>query len=530
MCLPHHCKYFKLKVLSEIAERTEKPEAARGWLERLLDVDPMNDDAREALQRIPVEPMDLPAGIALIDPDEEARGGGDVGPLVTGDAPPDATEVMANDAVPAYFPVPTEAAPAAAVEDVFAAAETAQPDAVEIEPVEVEPSPSEDVGHEAVVENEDAPGPDFPVLDAIPADPGEPTADLLEPVEGSSSEEPTPAEPIEAAEAVAEAGAETDQVAPVTESPAIEEPVSSAEPAAPDETPLVVEETLEITPVGDSSLVTHVEETTLKSGPSDPAGVVGTDVEVDEPIELEARSPPEADQAADLLQGMATEGPIEGGPAEAAVEPAAVEGMPSTDVVTETMAEVYLKQGLIAEARDIYRRLAEQRPDDSAIRARLADLEAREETRVEPMPAAPRYSTAFTGGRSTRAFLAGVLSATSGRATDREEPTPPPAATEEPTPLDSALGTGAAEEIPGAPTQPAPDSVSLASVFGDEETPAAGPTESAPPPSEGGMSFDDFFGEAPPAEPSEPSPDTASGQPEVESDDQFKDWLKGLKS
>ena len=461
------------------------------------------------------------------------------------------------------------------------------------------------------MESEDAPGPDFPVMDAIPADPGEPTADLLEPVEaaptepmaaddhateavpgvdieslsveepgapigteeagpvveyqptveepavsvepqsveGSSSEEPTPAQPVEAVEAefppgdrepplvppsleeaVAEAGAETDEVGPVTETPAIEEPVSLTEPAAPDEMPppSVVEHepTLEINPVADSSLVTHVEEMTLGSGPSDPSGVVGTSVFVDEPIELEAQSPPEADHAADLLRGMATEGPIEGGPADAAVEPAAAPGMPSTDVVTETMAEVYLKQGLIDEARDIYRRLAAQRPNDSAIRARLADLEARQEARVEPMPAAPRYSAAFTRGTSTRVFLAGVLSASTGRATEGEEPPPPSAATE-PTPIDSAFGAGA--EVPGTPTQPAPDGVSLASAFGDERTSAV-PTESAPPPGQGGMSFDDFFGGAPPAGPAEQSPDTPSEEPEGESDDQFKDWLKGLKS
>jgi hypothetical protein len=92
-----------------------------------------------------------------------------------------------------------------------------------------------------------------------------------------------------------------------------------------------------------------------------------------------------------------------------------------------------------------------------------------------------------------------------------------------------------AEEIPGAPTQPAPDGASLASVFGDEPPPPPPPAPDtaapeAPGPPKDGVSFDEFFGgSAPPKPPEgdEPSEENSEAKPK---DDDFKDWLKGLKS
>ncbi len=57
------------------------------------------------------------------------------------------------------------------------------------------------------------------------------------------------------------------------------------------------------------------------------------------------------------------------GPDAPAVEPPAV-------FVTETMAELYLQQGFRDEALDVYRKLAEQNPDDAALRERINSLEA----------------------------------------------------------------------------------------------------------------------------------------------------------
>lgn len=48
-------------------------------------------------------------------------------------------------------------------------------------------------------------------------------------------------------------------------------------------------------------------------------------------------------------------------------------------IPTATLAEVYFNQGLIGEAIEVYKKVIEKNPDDSASRARLLELEAREE-------------------------------------------------------------------------------------------------------------------------------------------------------
>ncbi|MBI2536833.1 MAG: hypothetical protein HYW06_07710 [Gemmatimonadetes bacterium] len=181
-------------------------------------------------------------------------------------------------------------------------------------------------------------------------------------------------------------------------------------------------------------------------------------------------------------------------------------------VVTETMAELYAKQGLMAEARDIYRKLAAQRPGDAAVAGRLNELER--------VVAGPRVSGGArvleaAGGPSARDFLAGVFGGTG--------PAPSAAPAEASTPLETAF-SGASGATP-EPTRRASDEVSLAAVFGEEPPPMRQPA--APPQAESrpagqGFSFDEFFG----GQRNSPAGEDQGG----EDDDDFKRWLKGLKS
>jgi hypothetical protein len=177
------------------------------------------------------------------------------------------------------------------------------------------------------------------------------------------------------------------------------------------------------------------------------------------------------------------------------------------------MAELYAKQGLMAEARDIYRKLVAQRPGDAALAARLAALEG---------PVAARVDAARTGGPSARDFLAQMFG---GEASAPPPPTPPPP---------PAPATPAEPSVTqGAPTRRASDEVSLASVFGEDTPPAPRAASGAPGAAAKGagqgFSFDEFFGATgTPAGRSSSASSQAPGGGEDEDD--FKRWLKGLKS
>jgi tetratricopeptide (TPR) repeat protein len=243
-------------------------------------------------------------------------------------------------------------------------------------------------------------------------------------------------------------------------------------------------------------------------------------------------------------------------------------------VLTETMAELYLKQGHQEDALRVYAALLAQRPGDARLRAK-----------VEQLSGPPKAGLAKAGsGRSAGEFLRRVLRGEAVAippAAPPAPPAPPPAPPVAPAPpappardvstLESAFSDATAEyaadaeaagPTPGAPTLPAGDNISLDSVFGDGGRPSVvdQPAHPEPAPTSGGggggggaggFSFDDFFGAQQPGggggvaggsgggvTPSPASPKPAprtSGrttrQPEEDGDlDQFQAWLKGLKS
>lgn len=214
-------------------------------------------------------------------------------------------------------------------------------------------------------------------------------------------------------------------------------------------------------------------------------------------------------------------------------------------VLTETMAELYLRQGHQEDALRVYQALLAKRPADARLRGRVESLTGGGTT---------------DGGRETgetvQVFLKRILAGRPG------EPAPQPSGPPARSPLDNAFAIAHSDPepdpvpdvvSPGEATRPATDSISLDQVFGDEgsrssgaaaeATPPAPPAPSPAPQETGGFSFDQFFssteqpaggGEVAPASP-EPPARSSGGRlrPPVEDEgdlDQFQAWLRGLKS
>jgi hypothetical protein len=217
----------------------------------------------------------------------------------------------------------------------------------------------------------------------------------------------------------------------------------------------------------------------------------------------------------------------------ATVSSPSVEGVEPDPVITETMAEVYLKQGLVSEAREVYRKLVQRRPADLALRDKLAALEQRPSPPRGVPAVAPaarqRFAAAETGGVSARSLFGKVLAARPGA------PESPPSSqaqrSEDHGSATSAMDSVFASEptqMQGEPTRPTSDELSLAAVFGEEPTPTPKPAapQPAPPP---GFSFDEFFGGKKPPE-DVPAPEASGAEGETAAPDDFVSWLKGLKS
>jgi tetratricopeptide (TPR) repeat protein len=233
-------------------------------------------------------------------------------------------------------------------------------------------------------------------------------------------------------------------------------------------------------------------------------------------------------------------------------EPAFVDETPAAPFATETMAELYLRQGLRSEAIAVYRQLIEQRPDDLTLHAALASIEM--ET---PAPAAAEHgpnARAFFNALSTRrAVPTRTLSEASTATVIMQAPVVDTITSAAPTPvstvpggaLDALFGNGAvsgadeqaanalaaafgaAEAAPaGRPTQAATGELSLDQVFRQSAPTPARPTLAVPRQS-ASIRFDQFFAspDAPPSADGEAPPPPAPGS----TDAQFQDWLSGLK-
>lgn len=264
---------------------------------------------------------------------------------------------------------------------------------------------------------------------------------------------------------------------------------------------------------------------------------------------VNAGAPPSLDQPAPSLAAPSFEAqrgddaPLQNPPA---LEPAASSRDASArdqGFITETMAQLYVKQGFHDRALDVYRQLVSQNPNDSGLRERMERLAAsrgptvrqflgrigarRPASRgpgvVAPPGGGPRNSGEFRAPReeAARATSAGSIDALfAGKSPSREDVAA--AST-----LADAFNGGSPPapdaQVGGRPAHPATTELSLDHVFRDGGAQAAR--------SSGPVSYDQFFSQPAPggsqsAEPAPTSTPPASGADDIE---QFNAWLQGLK-
>jgi tetratricopeptide (TPR) repeat protein len=511
-----------LKVLAEISERNERFGAASEWLNRLLLADPMNGEAADGLSRV--------------------RGKAAAQPPPPEPAPP---------APPVELPLPELALEAEAVtveEPVAALLEVS--DEAEL------PAPAPDTS--LVVEHEE--------LELKPADAAAQRRLSIEYMEGpfdaGISEGPTAAmekpefELERTSEPPAESGIQPfegvdfDQVADVGP---VEGIVLEEEPAVTPDPEVQVEGLARTQYEGSGMFRLDNEPPPAGEPPEERSTSPVADLPLIMPEEVESAPAPWPEAARPSRETEPLEAPVPLAAAaplplrlpddDGAADTAALSQ--AEPVVTQTMAELYLRQGHREEALQVYQALSAQRPDDVRLQRKVAELSG-------PPPRARTSGSGQTAG----AFLKGILSARPGVPAPVLPPEPPPT-DQAPSTASDVLGSQANGPVdraeleapaPGTPTRPASDSISLDSVFGEEGGRGSVPVLPEPAPEQpaklpvasGGFSFDDFFGattvpaaggagKAPGSRPSRPSGRNRS--PEQEEDlDQFQAWLKSLKA
>jgi tetratricopeptide (TPR) repeat protein len=247
--------------------------------------------------------------------------------------------------------------------------------------------------------------------------------------------------------------------------------------------------------------------------------------------------------------------------AQAASTPSTDVGARETGFVTETMADLYVKQGFHDRALDVYRQLVAQNPTDRGLRERMERVER--ELRSAPATRGPARdaATAGRGGPTVRQFLArfGTRGMT-GRGSGVAAPPGggPHNSGEFHAPHAARAGSGGSIDALFAGASPSREDVAAASTLADAFT--AGPSATPPDTQLGGrpahpaatelsldsvfrdgagvvssrtstVSYDQFFSQPAQASASSHEETTNTPPPAGGSDDieQFNAWLQGLK-
>jgi hypothetical protein len=551
-----------LKSLAEIAERGGRADEARQWLQKLLAVDSMNSEAEADLQRLggalaaPAKaaeeaPAEMAPETSFADVAEEmgaapaaeaAPAGGEATRVVAAFAAPveqpaKEPELLPMLEVPARAPEP---APVAELEPVLeilepATAKSAAPEALPVEPpgamiaaaMQAEPAPVSPADakpdihplqSEARVSSES--------LEVLPFD------DSLAWGTGERSSRAIRAEDVEAVTHDSQVRTPAIEFMADMGLPVTEEQAPAAPAPAGAAAPMPSMDDFSIEPLPDQSLGG------MAAGPEPekvdlPANLSGAYSIVDDvagaALDLPASGeapPPSAPSDLHLIMPEDVTPPEElARPSAKMVQmvspPPREEPAAHPPMATETMGDLYLKQGFRSEAADVYRRLLDQRPGDAGLAAKL---------RAAELPP-PDLRAAALGAESVGSWLKRVAGARLSAAAAAPPPAAPAPSPEAPTPLESAFMT----EPDGEPAHPAADAFSLDQIFGaaGEASPAPPAPQAAAPAPALGASFDEFFGAAAPAPaPAPPEPAAALRRPSQPGDEDltaFSAWLQGLK-
>jgi tetratricopeptide (TPR) repeat protein len=577
-----------LKALADITERAGRLDEASSWLQQLVSVDPSNDDARDQMTRVATamaapDPEPVPEPEAVAEPEPVAAAEPVPTPLFdeafSVEAPPPAPFAPSSAAVaePLGLTPPTPdpfahaggaGSPPPAPVSGFESAEfdaAAHRDVagqgvpgMTIEHAEersAEPligggaASGTTAGHEFDVGLEKTEEIVLRVSSATEFQTASASEDMADSFRASgSSEFQTASAADDMAAALAAKSAQPPHVVepgpPAPPAHAESAPASSVEPPAPAEP--------EAPPAAAEPVVASVLPETIEPVEFQPPIVLSTpepfvfmapEPELAPPMmatpepapapevlpaEVPAQRMPEMEPATASVPAPADDLKIIYPPAPApsaeADEPA-IGGEPEP-VVTETMAELYLRQGLRHEALRVFKQLSERAPGDLHLRERVTQLESDLAAFSTNRRAAPAITAAATGGESVGSFFHGLLGSPVGTSAKASAP-PSPASVEA---MEPSRG--------GAPTRPAQDSLSLSAIFGEDaspvpptvgngsETPAAAPAGL----STGGVSFDQFFGDQPGnAESAGPVRRASRAGGADEDLDQFQNWLKSLK-
>jgi tetratricopeptide (TPR) repeat protein len=523
-----------LKALADITERQGRLAEAASWLNQLIAVDPSNDEARDQLTRVEkardaaAEVMHAaiqqqPAAAASEEVETSPLAGATAAPgagprevqlVPEVTAPPSVAPTPSLSSAPTVAvlaPSPPEAPPSPPAEEPillddlvprppdFRAGEgrieSFPLEPARAEPIELRPSASTEYQPQDVVdllgELRGGSG-EFQEADAL----SELTSLSAHAAGGSEFQTPSGvddllASAVQAGEgaALADQATETFEVSPPAAAATGSPPAPS--PAVPAASPEEPERSS-----GELRLIFPDQQA------SEPPRVRRISEEVAEP----AASPPPS-------------------PPRAAPEPTEAPISEPEPVLTETMAEVYARQGLVAEALSVLRRLAERNPGDARLRNRIRALESSRQAAPSGRGA---YLASASGGESIESFFGTLVRARLPGPGDGAEPVRPEALM---------------SDAPGAPTRPASDPLSLSAIFG-EDSPAPG-AEAGPPaparpsqptPPSDAFSFDQFFGGgsggAGGMAAGAGNQTHGAGRPGVPNEedlDQFQNWLKSLK-